>query len=324
MESKPCTGASVADEFINNPAWKVRGISRDPSKPSSKEWSEKGVEMTAGNLDDMGSLQKAFEGANVIFGVTDFWQGFFDPNVQKTAVETGKTVNELCYEMEVRQAKNLVDAVYSTIDTLDMFVFSAINSATQWSKGEEKTVYHFDAKWEAVEYVKFAYPRLHEKTSLYQPAMYLTNWKNGGVTGPQRQPDGSYIIRLPTSPYSKTPMIDPRADTGKCVKALVLTSPGKNLAGAASVLSWTEYTELWGKVMGVVCTFQQVGDDVLPRLIPGGIGQELGDMIRYIDHFGYYGNDDPTMIWPKDLGIEGSLLDVENYIKQADWREITK
>lgn len=85
------------------------------------------------------------------------------------------------------------------------------------------------------------------------------------------------------------------------MKALVLTSPGKNLAGAASVLSWTEYTELWGKVMGVVCTFQQVGDDVLPRLIPGGIGQELGDMIRYIDHFGYYGNDDPTMIWPKDV-----------------------
>lgn len=84
------------------------------------------------------------------------------------------------------------------------------------------------------------------------------------------------------------------------MKALVLTSPGKNLAGAASVLSWTEYAELWGKIMNVVCKFEQVDYDVLPRLIPGGIGQELSDMIRYIDRFGYYGND-PTMIWPKDV-----------------------
>lgn len=171
--------------------------------------------MVPGNLDDPTSLVEAFKDANVIFGVTDFWQGFFKPEIQKTAAETGKTVNQLCYDMEVRHGKLLIDAVYSTIGTLDMFVFSAINSATQWSKGEEKTVYHFDAKWEAVEYVKCTYPDLHAKTSLYQPAMYLTNWKNGGVSRPQKQPDGTYVIRLPVTPHSKTPMIDPRADTGE-------------------------------------------------------------------------------------------------------------
>lgn len=84
------------------------------------------------------------------------------------------------------------------------------------------------------------------------------------------------------------------------MKALVLTSPGKSLAGAASVLSWTEYAELWGEIMGVFCKFEQIDEDVLPHIIPGGIGQEYSDMLRYIDHFGYYGND-PTMIWPKDV-----------------------
>lgn len=172
--------------------------------------------MVSGNLEDPKSLVEAFKDANAIFGVTDFWQGFSNPQIQKTALETGKSVNELCYEMELRQGKTLVDAVYTTIDTLDTFVFSAINSATLWSRGEEKRVYHFDAKGEVVEYMKSTYPRLYGKTSLYQPGMYLTNWKDGGVTGPKKLEDGTYVIRLPARPHSKTPMIDPRADTGEC------------------------------------------------------------------------------------------------------------
>jgi NmrA-like family len=212
----------VADEFVNDPAWKIRGISRDPSKASSKAWSSKGVEMVAGDLDDGASLSNAFKGANVIFGVTDFWQGFWNPEFQKIAAETGKTVNQLCYDMEVRQGKMIVDAANSTIGTLDMLILSTIYSATQGSKGKMKTIYHFDAKWDAVEYTKITYPDLYKKTSLYQPAVYLSNWRNGGVTAPRKQADGTYILRLPTKPDSKIPMIDPRVDSGELSSSMII------------------------------------------------------------------------------------------------------
>lgn len=87
---------------------------------------------------------------------------------------------------------------------------------------------------------------------------------------------------------------------GKCVKALTETSPGKNLAGSASVLTWTQWVEIWGNHLGVVCTYEEVDDHVLSDMIPGGVGQELTDMLRYMDVYDYYGGD-TSLIWPKDV-----------------------
>jgi hypothetical protein len=84
------------------------------------------------------------------------------------------------------------------------------------------------------------------------------------------------------------------------VKALTQAPPGTNLAGAASVLTWTEWSEIWSKHLGVKCTYQEIDDDVLPNMIPGGMGQELSDMFRYMDVYGYFGGD-TTLTWPKDV-----------------------
>lgn len=173
--------------------------------------------MVPGDLDDLASLRIAFTGANVVFGVTDFWQFFWNPENHKRAAEIGKTINQVCYDMEVRQGKNIIDAAYSTINTLDLLVLSTIGSSTKWSGGKITTNYHFDAKWEAVEYTKATYPDLYKKTSLLQLALYLTNWRNGGVTQPQKQADGTYIVKLPVRPDSKIPMVEPRVDCGKLV-----------------------------------------------------------------------------------------------------------
>jgi uncharacterized protein YbjT (DUF2867 family) len=65
-------GGSVAKVFRTLPEWHVRGVTRDPNKSSAKAWSDAGVEIVAGNLNDEASLVRAFEGAYAIFGVTDF------------------------------------------------------------------------------------------------------------------------------------------------------------------------------------------------------------------------------------------------------------
>lgn len=93
----------MANLFLTLPGWKIRGLSRDPSKPSAQSWVNKGVEIVAGDLDDVDKVKAAFKGSNVIFGNTDFWQYFFTPQTQEQAKQEGRSPNEVAYDIEVRQ-----------------------------------------------------------------------------------------------------------------------------------------------------------------------------------------------------------------------------
>jgi hypothetical protein len=207
-------GSSVARVFLNEPGWQVRGITRDPTKPSAKKWSSQGVDMVVGNLDDIESLKEAFQGADVIFGGTDFWQHLQDPATHKLAAEQNRTPNEVAYDREVAQAKAIVDAAATHVDTLDRFVLSTLSEARKWSGGLIKWNLHFDAKAEATNYLKATYPGLWAKTSLLQLGYYANNWKTFSGT-PMKQEDGSFVVSLPMSGDRKLPVADPVADTGK-------------------------------------------------------------------------------------------------------------
>lgn len=88
-------------------------------------------------------------------------------------------MREWCYELEVRQGKNIADAASSVVDGLDLFVWSTLSHASKWSKGKYTGVYHFDSKAVVVEYTKEKYPALNGKTSLLQLGLFVTNWKWG-------------------------------------------------------------------------------------------------------------------------------------------------
>lgn len=102
-------GGSVAKVFLeDHPDWRIRGITRDPSKPSSAHLLKAGVELVAADLNNVASLQSAFRDADAIFAVTDFWQ-FLLPgssvNVQIEAERRGCPVNELALEKEYANGK---------------------------------------------------------------------------------------------------------------------------------------------------------------------------------------------------------------------------
>lgn len=207
-------GTSVADVFLNEPGWKVRGITRDPSKPAAKALASRGAEMVAGDLDDTESMKKALRGANVIFGNTDFVQFMFDPATHAQAKEQGRPINELATEHEQVHAINLMDAVAATADTLELFIFSAFSDSKGWSKGKITYNLHFDVKWAAIEHLKASYPHVWEKTSLLQLVIFLSNWKAFPYARPQKQSDGTFLFRFPFPADFKIPMVDPNADTG--------------------------------------------------------------------------------------------------------------
>lgn len=95
------------------------GITRDPSKPASQTWAAKGVELVKADLNDAASLRAAFAGPTVVFGVPDFWGIVGDPVVQARAQPSSLPANVVAYKLEVQQGRNIVDAAFATIETLD-------------------------------------------------------------------------------------------------------------------------------------------------------------------------------------------------------------
>ncbi|KAL2357958.1 hypothetical protein BJ546DRAFT_835245 [Cryomyces antarcticus] len=317
-------GGSVADVFLKDPSYKVRGISRDPSKPSGKAWTEKGVEMVAANLDDLDSLTSAFKRSSVIFGVTDFWQHMFNPANHEKANRVGKTINEIAYDLEVQQGKNIVDAAAKTVDTLDRFVLSTASDAKKWSHGEITWAYHFDAKWVAVEYLKEHYPELWKKTSLLLVGVYANNFARPGPISPQKQSDGSWVLRLPCKADAPVPFIVTHKDTGYMVRGLVQSPPGKTLLGVGEMISFKEWAAKWGKlVVNQECKYEESAVEELDNTMPGGMGREIGEMFLYMGEYGYDGGD-PSVVHPKDLGVNIPTTSVEEYIKSEDWSAILK
>lgn len=69
-------GRSIIDAIsADSKEYRVRGITRDPSKSNAQDLAKLGVEVVPGDVDDATSIEKAFQGAEVAFAmtVTDYW-----------------------------------------------------------------------------------------------------------------------------------------------------------------------------------------------------------------------------------------------------------
>lgn len=174
----------MANAYLKSPGWKVRGTTRNVSAAAAKAWQAKGVEMVQADFDDTSSLVSAFQGANVIFGVTDFWTIFKDTESQKKK-KPDQDITHYCFEVELTQAKNLADSA-AQIPTLERYVFSSMANATEWSHGKFSKLYHMDSKALAVDYA-LSLPGLRGKFSQIQAAIYYNlPWEWGLPTTPKR------------------------------------------------------------------------------------------------------------------------------------------
>jgi hypothetical protein len=167
-------GGSVAEAFLSEPGWKVRAVTRNTTSSKAKALSSKGAEVVQANLDEPSTLTSAFEGANAIFAVSDFWGLYSDP-ANKSKAKPGQPLNEWAAEYEEQQLRNVIDAA-SKVPTLERFILSSLSNAERWSKGKYTRVYHFDGKARAAEYIPEAHPDLWAKTSIFQAGLFLSNF----------------------------------------------------------------------------------------------------------------------------------------------------
>jgi|SRR5690242_8018487 len=175
-------GGSVATTFLKEAGWKVRALTRDTSSTKSQALAARGAEVVQANIDIPETLSAAFEGANAIFAVSDFWGQYFDPG-NKNKAKPGQALTAWVGEHETQQLKNVIDAA-AKVATLERFILSSLSDATKWSKGTYNHVYHFDSKANAENYGKKTYPDLWAKTSIYQAGMFLSNFFSGGLSPP--------------------------------------------------------------------------------------------------------------------------------------------
>lgn len=145
-------------------------MTRNPESDNAKDWAAKGVEIVRGDLNDVTSLKRVFAGADVIFGVTDFWTIFKDPESQ-TNKKPGQELVEYCYEVELQQGKNIADAA-ATVPNLFRYIFSSMANATTSSNGKYAKLYHMDSKAEAAVYAQ-SLPTLAGKFSQIQAPIYF-------------------------------------------------------------------------------------------------------------------------------------------------------
>ncbi|CAG9945772.1 unnamed protein product [Clonostachys rosea f. rosea IK726] len=177
-------GGSVVDVFLKSPGWNVRAITRNPSRDKAYALSVKGAQVVQADLDSPESLEKAFQGAHVIFAVSDFWGLYGDP-ANKDKPNPGQPLNVWAADHESQQLRNAVD-VAAKITTLDRFIILSLSNATKWSKGKYTHVYHFDSKAAATEYAEHTYSDLWKKTSVFQAGFFLTNFLRDPIMTPKK------------------------------------------------------------------------------------------------------------------------------------------
>lgn len=159
-------------------------MTRNVTSNNAKIWKTKGVEMVKGNLDDVETLKQAFVGADIIFGVTDFWTIFKDPESLKKK-KPGQTLVEYCYDVELQQGKNIADAA-ATVSNLSRYIFSSMAHAKNSSNCKFSELYHMDSKADAAIYAQ-SIPALAGKFSQIQAPIYFQlPWEWGLPTTPQK------------------------------------------------------------------------------------------------------------------------------------------
>jgi uncharacterized protein YbjT (DUF2867 family) len=263
-------GGGLVRAILNdkNGPFTVRAITRNANSDKAKALADAGAEVVTADLDDVKSLKKAFEGADGVFGVTNFWE-HFKP------------------EKEIAQARNMAEAakeagvkhvIWSTLeDTRKSIPLSDDRMPTLMGKYK---VPHFDGKGEADE----IFTKLGVPTTFLVTSFYWENFIYFGM-GPKKGADGKLAITLPMG-TKKLPSIAAE-DIGKTAYAIFEEGDkliGKTVGIAGGHLTGAQMAKSLSRALG-----QQVNYNAVPPATFRGFGfpgaEDLGNMFQFNSDF---------------------------------------
>ncbi|KAJ2845349.1 hypothetical protein IWW36_004816 [Coemansia brasiliensis] len=220
-------GGSVLKTLYASGKYRIRAITRNPDSDSAKALAEKypGIELAQADLDDLVSLQRAFEDADIVFGMTD-WNADIIARNRKGDLDA-----------EYKQGKNIVDAaINASVKTL---VLSVLDSLSKQSKGKYSDVTLFETKYKAGEYL------LSNSDKIDGFTICLGAYMDNFIRAARISSEDSHTIEFwfPVEPTLRVPLIDTANDTGPVVE-YILDHP----------------EECRGKVQDVSCGYYEIQD----------------------------------------------------------------
>ncbi|KZV94017.1 NAD(P)-binding protein [Exidia glandulosa HHB12029] len=265
-------GGSVVRNLVqSDKPYRLRGLTRDVSKPAAQELAELGVEVVSANIvvGNESGVQEAFHGADIVFGVTNFWE-------------------HMDASREIAEGKLMVDSAKAV--GVKLFIFSGLPHVTKLSGGKFSRVAHLDSKAEIVEYA-----RSQIQTVDVQAGYYMTNL-TAPLLAPEKQQDGTYIWTMQWNSTTAFPFIDMEADYGLFVR-YAIESPEYN-KGGGTIYSYGEHAShvkiasILKEVRGITIQIVTLDADAYRTSLekagvpPAGL-EIFGDLV-YVTEFGLY------------------------------------
>ncbi len=269
-------GGSVIASVLSNPKlsseYKLRGITRDPSKPNAKKLTEKGVEMVSADMNDPDALRKAISGSSAVFCVTNFWETMS----KETEMQQGKNVADISKEVGVKH-----------------LIWSSLPHVTKLTNGELSHIEHFDSKAEVEEYIESTKGGSGMIASYWRPGFFMSNIK--GMIQPD-QSTGNPTFKMPwNAEKTQVALLDVVGDTGKFVAGLLLADPksvdGFQVNGVSEWMTPKQIVDTLSKTVGTQVDFQEVSADEYESYLPPPVAKELKENMLLIRDYSYFGKD---------------------------------
>jgi uncharacterized protein YbjT (DUF2867 family) len=266
-------GGSVVKSVLNHPTlskeYKIRAITRDPSKPNAQALAAKGVEPVKADMEDAESVKHALEGSYAVFAVTNYWE-------------------KASKELEIQQGKTIADAAKAA--GVKHLVWSALPNTTKLTNGVLKHIEHFDSKAEVAEYIESVKGDM--VATYFMPGFYMSNIK-GSIKPGQ---DGVPTLAMPwDASETKVALFDTATDTGTFVAGILSQDP-KSVDGlyVPAVSQWVtpnEIVQTITKVSGTEVKFHSVPEKVWQSFLPmpEKMAQELAENMVLVREYSYYG-----------------------------------
>lgn len=206
-------GGSVIRTILHDESlskeFKIRGITRDTSKPAAQSLLKQGVELVSvspqpliknlhqpnayqqplqADLNSKSSLLKAIQGSHSVFLVT-----------------TPAWGNEGS-DAELKHGKNVADVAKQT--GVQHLIFSSLLDVTKESGGRLTHVPHFDQKAQVEAYIR----EIGVPSTFVLPGYFMNNYTQFGIL--RKGEDGVYTLTYPVGKDAKFPLIDIASDMG--------------------------------------------------------------------------------------------------------------
>ncbi|KAF9913936.1 hypothetical protein BX616_009289 [Lobosporangium transversale] len=290
-------GGSVVNYVLNDPElskqFKIRAVTRDPSKPAAQTLQQQGVDIVKGDVDDKESIKYALQDAHTVFGVTT------------------TSYDEHLYSREFAQGKALADAAVAA--GVQYFIFSSLPHAGKLSNGKHPGVESFNVKADIEEYIR----SLPIKSAFFAPGLFMQNYSRHAA--PQPQGDETYALLNIISPQTLLPLIDTPGDTGKYVGA-ILAEPDKYegtvFNASTELLTFEEMAEVISKSTGKTVKYKQISAEAYASSMPADLGKYLTRMQLYIQDCGYFGPQTRELVEWSVKNARGKLTTFEEYFQK--------